>query len=200
MKTRKGFTHASREMWDAWISSDADTLAEQICRPALRLFTASMVLAVQEREKCLILRGYEAFAEHALIANDIACERLVLRHHETQMNERPVSTKEMIAKEGMLAAFESLLLPQKGGGWCLAVIDIQLLLSIPRTRPDIDDVDRVVLQLLCAGFSGKEIGQHLRLSHRTVEHRIERLKKGFDARSIAQLVALSIADGLRSSG
>ncbi|NNH46016.1 hypothetical protein HLI03_30950 [Rhizobium laguerreae] len=106
----------------------------------------------------------------------------------------------MVEKGGKFVALESLLLPQKGGGWCLAVIDIQLLLPIPRTRPDIDDTDRAILQLLYEGFSGKEIGQHIGFSHRTVEHRVERLKQGFGARSLSQLVALSIADGLGSGG
>nr|WP_246733118.1 LuxR C-terminal-related transcriptional regulator [Rhizobium ruizarguesonis] len=106
----------------------------------------------------------------------------------------------MIQKEGKFAALEYLLLPQKGGGWCIAVIDFQLLLPIPRTRADVDDVDRAILRLLYEGFSGKEIGQQVDLSHRTIEHRIERLKQGFGARSIAQLVALSIAGGLGSAG
>ncbi|NEJ18334.1 hypothetical protein GR211_36635 [Rhizobium leguminosarum] len=46
---------------------------------------------------------------------------------------------------------------------------------------------------------GKEIGQQLGLSHRTIEHRVERLKQGFGARSTSQLVALAIADGLESA-
>ncbi|TBB60718.1 LuxR family transcriptional regulator [Rhizobium ruizarguesonis] len=199
MKPRRGFTHASRVMWDAWISSDADISPELVYRPALSLFTTSMVLAVHERGKCLILKGYEAHIGHSSIANDIARGQLALRYDETQRQERPVTTKEMIEKEGKFAALEALLLPQKGGGWCIAVIDIQLLLPIPRTRADIDDVDRAILQLLYEGFSGKEIGQHLGLSHRTIEHRIERLKQGFGARSIAQLVALSIAGKLGSA-
>ncbi|PDS34427.1 hypothetical protein CO665_30810 [Rhizobium anhuiense] len=198
MKPKRSFAHASRVMWDAWISSDANTSPELVYRPALRLFTASMVLAVQEKEECLILQGYEALAGQAPIANDIAREWLVVRCHEAQRRDRPVTTKEMIQKEEKFAALESLLLPQKGGRWCLAVIDIQLMLPIPRTRADIDDIDRTILQLLYEGFSGKEIGQYLALSHRTIEHRLERLKHGFGARSLAQLVALSIAGGLGS--
>ncbi|MGR9190484.1 response regulator transcription factor [Rhizobium leguminosarum] len=186
-------------MWDAWISSDADTSPEQVYRPALKLFTASMVLAAHNNDHPLILRGYEVLAEHAPIANEIARELLVRRHGETQRKDRPLSVKEIIEKGGKFVALESLLLPQKGGGWCIAVIDILLLLPIPRTRADIDDVDRAILQLLYEGFSGKEIGQQLGLSHRTIEHRVERLKQGFGARSTSQLVALAIAGGLEST-
>lgn len=199
MKPKKGFAYASREMWDAWISSDAASPPEQIYRPALKLFTVSMVLAAHNNDCPLILRGYEALAEHSPIASDIARELLIRRYRETQSQERPLSVKEMVEKEGKFVALESLLLPQKGGGWCLAVIDIQLLLPIPRKKSNVDDVDRSILQLLYEGFSGKEIGQHLGFSHRTVEHRVERLKQAFGARSLSQLVALSIAGGLRST-
>ncbi|TBD09783.1 helix-turn-helix transcriptional regulator [Rhizobium ruizarguesonis] len=185
MKPRRSFTHVSRVMWDGWISSDVGTLPELVYRPALELFTGSMVLAVHEGGKCLILKGYETLIGHASIANEIARALLVHRYDETQRQERPISTKETIQKGGKFAALESLLLPQKTGGWCIAVIDIQLLLPIPRTRADIDDVDRAILQLLYEGFSGKEIGQEIGLSHRTIEHRIERLKQGFGARSIS---------------
>ncbi|MBY5572247.1 hypothetical protein HFO55_34700 [Rhizobium leguminosarum] len=61
-------------------------------------------------------------------------------------------------------------------------------------------MDRAILPLLYEGFSEKGIGQQVELSHRTIEHRIERLKQGFGAGSIAQLVALSIAGGLGSAG
>ncbi|MGO6929773.1 response regulator transcription factor [Rhizobium ruizarguesonis] len=199
MKPRTGFSHASREMWDAWISSDAASSPVQVYRRALKLFTASMVLATHNNEHPLILRGYEALAEHAPIASDIARELLIRRYRETQRQERPLSVKEMVEKGGKFAALESLLLPQKGGGWCIAVIDIQLLLPIPRTRADVDDVDRAILQLLYEGLSGKEIGQQLGFSHRTIEHRVERMKHGFGARSISQLVALAIAGGLKSA-
>ncbi len=199
MKTRMGFSYVSREMWDAWITSDAYTSPEQLYRPALRLFTAAMVLAVQNRGKCVIVKGYDVLNEHAPIADEIACERLVLGHHETQRWERPISAKEMVEKGGKLAALESLLLPHKGGQWCIAVTDVQLLLPIPRTRTEIDDTDRAILNMLYNGFSGKEIGQQLGFSHRTIEHRIERLKRGFGARTIAQLVALSIACSLGSA-
>lgn len=193
MKPRKGFAYASREMLDAWISSDADALPERVYRLGLKLFTASMVLAVFEKENCLIVREYNSLAEYAPIANDTAREQLALRYHETQRQKRPVSAKEIIEKGGHLIAFESLLLPQKGGGWCIAVIDFQLSLAIPQSSADVDDIDRAILQSLYEGYSGKEIGQRLGMSHRTIEHRVERLKQGFGARSISQLVAISIA-------
>jgi hypothetical protein len=51
-----------------------------------------------------------------------------------------------------LLLYDEAIAFSMAGGWCLAVIDILLLLPIPRTKPDIDDVDRAILQLLCAGY------------------------------------------------
>ncbi|PDT30781.1 hypothetical protein CO660_05415 [Rhizobium sp. L9] len=196
MKPRKGFTYASREIWDAWIHSEADSSPELVYRPGLSLFTSSMVLAVLVDGKCVVPRGYEAVDGDAPIANEIARERLALRHHETQTHKRPVANKEMIEKAGRFAALDSLLLPQKGGGWCIAVIDIRLLLPIPVGDMHADETDHGILQALYRGLSAKEIAQQVELSHRTIEHRIERMKAKTGARTIPQLVALTIASQL----
>ncbi|WP_245512320.1 helix-turn-helix domain-containing protein [Rhizobium leguminosarum] len=55
-----------------------------------------------------------------------------------------------------------------------------------------DEFDHSVLQLLYEGLSAKEIAQQVEISHRTVEHRIERMKARIGARTISQLVALSM--------
>ncbi|MCB2406045.1 hypothetical protein ELH80_33380 [Rhizobium ruizarguesonis] len=60
-------------------------------------------------------------------------------------------------------------------------------------------VGRLIGRAHLKAARGKEIGQQLGLSHRTIEHRVERLKQGFGARSTSQLVALEIADGLESA-
>ncbi|WP_210199551.1 LuxR C-terminal-related transcriptional regulator [Rhizobium sp. N122] len=193
MKPRKGFAHASRELLDAWISSDEDTSPDQIYSPALKLFTASMVLLVQGHETVRIVRGYEVQAGRNAIADEVASKWVAFRYHEAQRQARPISARELIKSVDVQVAFEALLLPQKSGRWVMAAIDIQLLLSTPESSVNTDDIDQAILHQLYQGFSAKEIGQQLRLSHRTVEHRVERLKQGFGARTMSQLVALSIA-------
>ncbi|MGI0523997.1 response regulator transcription factor [Rhizobium giardinii] len=92
---------------------------------------------------------------------------------------------------------ERLLLPQKcrngRSSWCISFADVKFLLPPCPKRPNFDDADLSILQLLREGFSVKEIGIRIELSHRTVEHRIERLKSKMGARSLPHLVALSIA-------
>nr|WP_245472673.1 helix-turn-helix transcriptional regulator [Rhizobium leguminosarum] len=70
------------------------------------------------------------------------------------------------------------------------------LVAYPFADTHVDEIDHAVLQLLYQGFSAKEIAQQVEISHRTVEHRIERMKARIGARTISQLVALSIASGL----
>ncbi|MGO7658902.1 response regulator transcription factor [Rhizobium ruizarguesonis] len=200
MRSKKGFVHASRELLDRWISGGGAKLPEELYQPALHLFTASMVLCLQRDGRSLIVHGYSAQAEQSTTVDEFACGWLASRHHEIQKQARPVSTGELIETKGNHVAFDTLLLPQKGGGWSLAAFDIQLMLPVPRINLQMDGVDHSILQLLYRGLSVKEIAQQVELSHRTIEHRTERLKARLGARTLPQLVALSIANGLSGKG
>lgn len=200
MRSKKGFVHASRELLDGWISSTDETSPEQLYEPALPLLTANMVLCIHRNASPLIVRGYSVQVGQDVTVDEIACRWLASRHHEGQAHARPISARELIEAEGNHVALDALLLPQRGGGWSLAAIDIQVVLPISNLSSDLNAVDHAILQLLYQGFSAKEIAQQIGLSHRTVEHRVERLKANFGARTIAQLVALSIANGLNGKG
>lgn len=77
--------------------------------------------------------------------------------------------------------------------WCMSLTEMRFALQLPFKDPGIDDEDIKVLQLLREGESAKEIAEKLGYSRRTIEGRIERLKKRFEARNIAHLIALSIS-------
>ncbi|MGO6943158.1 LuxR C-terminal-related transcriptional regulator [Rhizobium johnstonii] len=181
---------------DGWISSSEGTLPEQLYSTALQHFTASMVLCLQGNKRSTIVRGYSAPVEQSTIIDEFACRWHASKHHESQKTARPISVRKLVEIERQHIAFDALLLPQKGGGWSLAAVDFQLVLPIPIADTHVDEID-TVLQLHYQGFSAKEIAQRVELSHRTVEHRIERMKARIGARTISQLVALSVASGLR---
>lgn len=77
--------------------------------------------------------------------------------------------------------------------WCMSLTETRFALPLPFKDPGIDDEDVKVLQLLREGDSAKEIAEKAGFSRRTIEGRIERLKRRFGARNIAHLVALSIS-------
>jgi DNA-binding NarL/FixJ family response regulator len=51
-----------------------------------------------------------------------------------------------------------------------------------------DDVDLAIVQLLREGMSAREIGQAIELSHRTIEHRVERMKIRAGVKSVVPLL------------
>nr|WP_276314807.1 helix-turn-helix transcriptional regulator [Rhizobium changzhiense] len=155
-----------------------------------------MVLCLQGNKRSSTVRGYSAPAGQSGIIDEFARRWLASKHLEAQKRARPISVRKLVEIERQHIAFDALLLPQKGGGWSLAAVDFQLVLPIPIADTHVDEIDHAVLQLLYQGFSAKEIAQHVELSHRTVEHRIERMKARLGARTLPQLVALSIANGL----
>jgi DNA-binding CsgD family transcriptional regulator len=98
---------------------------------------------------------------------------------------------------GVLVSCDHLFLPQKKTSgpsrWCIGLLDVKFLLPLVAGVGVLDDTDLAILQLLREGASAKEIAAIAGLSFRTIQHRIERLKSRFGARSIAHLVALSIS-------
>ncbi|TBG58385.1 LuxR family transcriptional regulator [Rhizobium leguminosarum] len=200
MRSKQGFVHASRVLLDGWISSSKETSPEQLYGPASEHFPASMVLCLQGSERSTIVRGYSVQVGQNTTVDEIACRWLASRHDEVQKRARPISARELVEADGNHFAFNALLLPQKGGGWSLAAVDIRFVLPSSNLAADLNRVDHAIFQLLYQGFSIKEIAQEVELSYRTIEHRVERLKARLGARTLPQLVALSIADGLSGKG
>lgn len=111
--------------------------------------------------------------------------------------QRPMMTRVVTTILDMHAAYDRIILPQKNSAgrseWCIGLLDVQLLLPAASKEERFDDVDLGILQLVAEGASTREIAAAVSRSHRTIEHRIERLKLRFRARSVAHLVALSIS-------
>lgn len=98
---------------------------------------------------------------------------------------------------GFRILYDRLILPEprRHGRvrWCMSLTETRFALQLPFRDPGLDDEDVKVLQLLREGDSAREIAEKLGLSRRTIEGRVERLKKRFKARNVAHLITLSIS-------
>lgn len=98
---------------------------------------------------------------------------------------------------GFKILYDRIVLPQINPAgrseWCMSLTETRLVLPVPSRDPDIDPEDVRILQLLREGETAKEIAVYSGNSPRTIEHRIERLKKRFGAKNIPHLVTLSIS-------
>ncbi|OWW00386.1 LuxR C-terminal-related transcriptional regulator [Rhizobium sp. R693] len=96
---------------------------------------------------------------------------------------------------GLSLGYDRIILPQKRTGkpdWCITFTEGRFLLSTSQS-PTLDTVDEHIIQLLMEGQTAKDAAEILGLSSRTIEHRIEKLKREHDARNATQLVAKLIS-------
>ncbi len=126
-------------------------------------------------------------------------ESAVLPQYGTVIQTRQPAMDRVEAKLlGMKLVYDRIVLPQKsdiGPSWLLTCTYGRFLSPLPGENPVVDDVDQSVVLHLSGGFSAKEIASILNLSHRTIEHRIDRMKRQTGARNTTHLVALCIAAG-----
>ena len=123
--------------------------------------------------------------------------REVVRSQQPRMEL--VKTKLM----GLSLGYDRILLPQKnskGSEWIISSSYARFLLTRPRHDANLDVEDEAITQLLIEGATAKEIAATLGLSHRTVEHRLSRLKDRMGARNTVHLVAMLMATHLDRSG
>lgn len=123
--------------------------------------------------------------------------RSVIGHYKSVIETQSPLVDHVLSRMfGFRVLYDRVVLPQINPGsrseWCLSLTETRLVLPTPGRDPDLDPEDVRILQLLREGESAKEIAVTSGNSPRTIEHRIDRLKKRFGAKNIPHLVALSI--------
>ena len=99
---------------------------------------------------------------------------------------------------GIKVVYDRIILPQKGPErprWLIIYTYGRFMAHVPERVFDLDGTDEEIVIALINGLTSKEIAIQVNLSHRTIEHRIERMKKRFEARSLPHLTALLVSAG-----
>lgn len=97
---------------------------------------------------------------------------------------------------GVNVGYDRILLPQKSDArpdWVISCTFAQFLLNPSTSEATLDISDEAIVQLLIEGATAKEIAANLGVSHRTVEHRLEKMKQRFGVRNVVHLTAMLIA-------
>jgi DNA-binding CsgD family transcriptional regulator len=214
----KSFSTCVNELMDAWINSADTTQPPEIYDAVMGPAQPNVALAVIDC-RCAetkdfsveVIRTYSLSTDaldysapkpqDRINLQDITGVETFLDNATSTMlevlkNKRPSLGKGQMAFSGCTVIYERLLLPQKSAtrnaDWCILLSKIDLLLP-EVSRFNAEGIDLSILQLLTEGASQKEIGIKLQLSHRTIEHRIERLKGSVGAKNLQHLVALWIS-------
>lgn len=101
--------------------------------------------------------------------------------------------------QDVFVVYDRLLLPATDGSAQILSLTRTRMILEPCSTPDdlhITPRESDIVSCLASGLSAKETALALKLSHRTVEHRIDGLKRRFQARNVTHLVCLVMASGL----
>ncbi|MDE8763654.1 MULTISPECIES: helix-turn-helix transcriptional regulator [Rhizobium] len=195
----RGKSSGFRELLDAWITHGVGA-AEGIYGSIIQHRPANSVIGILQRDCDMEIVGpYHIQTDIEFPGKEFVQRELIPACRSAQLQQRPISTRRSLAADGLQILSEWLVLPhkaQKTSAWCIAYVEIGFLLPVTQAYPSFDAADRGLLQMLAEGYQTKEIALRVGLSHRTVEHRFEKLKSRMGARSLPHLVALSIAKEL----
>lgn len=209
---------------DAWISAGADVDgADIICGNVLdyiapdMIFTITRTAATDPLDWTLsLVRGYQVPSDladilpvgrdlpfHSLADRNFTLGTMVAGRQRAIAQARPeIDSVDTCLSDARMFG-DRIILPSRNAGrhrsWCVSLVRIRCLLPMAKTTHEPDAAELAILQLLREGFTAREVGVRIGLSPRTVEHKLEKLKAAFGARSVAHLATLSIASAIRPS-
>ncbi|MDE1991161.1 MAG: helix-turn-helix transcriptional regulator [Rhizobiaceae bacterium] len=209
------FNTISHDLIDIWLQSDATTTPDSLCAGIMSRLSLRMALSVVTTEASdpydwhfRRVRDF-GFKSHQMdrmkrelpdaplrdLDGSFVGDAIIPMYSRAVEAGRPtidfVSTKLL----GFRVGYDRLILPQKCDGkpgWCIGLIEGRFL-TPPTREVKTDITDDNIIQLLIEGQTAKEIAALINLSPRTIEHRIDKLKERFEARSLVHLVAKLVA-------
>ena len=211
-------------MLDNWLLTDPGTPAqpETIYRNILDMLSIKMRLTVfvvdGEDPKRWFMKAirHSGFTSRILNINQIFADTrvgdfkdqtymedaVIPRLRQVLSNQQPSMELVKTRLFGINLGYDRILLPQRNAGrpeWIISSSYAQFLLSPPHRHETLDVADEAIVQLLVEGATAKEIASSLNVSHRTVEHRLERMKERYGAKNTVHLVAMLISTHLDRS-
>lgn len=188
-----------QKLLDAWIV-DGGTTAQSVFNAVTQYRPDNSLVCVLRNDSDLEIVGpYKVNSNFGFPGKEFMQQELIPACRDAQRQQRPTAARRLLVADGLQIASEWLLLPhrtQQTAGWCVGYVEIGFLLPLANSIPPVDNVDRNLLQMLLEGHATKEIAHRVGMSHRTVEHRFEKLKASMGAYNLPHLVALSIASEL----
>lgn len=218
------FSALTRKMLDNWLQTDPEQPAspDAVYRDILDMLSIKMRVTVFTIEgddpKKWFMKAirHSGFTSRILNINKIFADSTIGDFKDQSYMQEAVIPRllqvfasqqpslEMVKTRllGVNLGYDRILLPQRNSGrpeWIISSTYAQFLLSPPQRRETLDIADEAIVQLLVEGATAKEIAVSLGVSHRTVEHRLERMKDRYGAKNTVHLVAMLIATHLDRS-
>lgn len=215
MPKETSFISITQKMLDAWIKIDPEDEAapNEVYRSAVDLLSIKMRLTVLHVDAADALDWRMVPVRHSGFTSSLFNINHTFREQKfrefkdqnyiadavlprlTQVIENQQPSIELVKTKlfGINLGYDRILIPQRTPGrpaWVISCTYGRFLLDTPKSYGNYDVEDEAVVQLLLEGCTAKEIAVQLGLSHRTVEHRLGRLKERFGARNTVHLVVM----------
>ncbi|MFS2176775.1 AsnC family protein [Rhizobium pisi] len=209
MRKTSSFGDLAQQLIDVWISQEHAKDPASLYSPIRPQLAVNMILAVVEKAGDPV-SGFEVrFVDRYKVPTSLADLQFPLGEEfdfdlhplsspiaNTFSTRRPTLFSDRAMIGNLNFDIDLVVVPKrkaaKSSDWCVVFMAIKSILRRPEAWKDLDDVDLSILQLLREGFLTREIGERLRKSPRTVEHRLERLKALLGARTLHDLAVRSL--------
>lgn len=218
------FSAVTRKMLDNWLLTDPEQPAspDVVYRDVLDMLSIKMRLTVflidgdDPKQWFMKAIRHSGFTSRILNINKIFADSRIGDFKDQSYMEEAVVPRLMQVLDsqqpsielvktklyGINLGYDRILLPQRNASrpkWIISSSYAQFLLSPPQRQEKLDVADEAIVQLLIEGATAKEIAASLNVSHRTIEHRLERMKERYGAKNTVHLVAMLIATHLDRS-
>lgn len=215
------FSAVTRKMIDNWLQTDPKTPStpDFVYRDILDMLSIKMRLTVfsiygddPKRWHMKAIR-HSGFTSRILNINGIFADTYIGDFKDQTYMEEAVIPRLLQVLEsqqpsmelvktklfGVSLGYDRILIPQRNverPRWIISSSYAQFLVSQPKRQEKLDIADEAIVQLLFEGASAKEMAVTLDVSHRTIEHRLEKMKERYGARNTVHLVAMLMANHL----
>lgn len=218
------FTVVSQKMLDAWIATDPTQPVEpdRVYDGVQSLLSIKMRLTVFWIEGNDPLRWRMSPIRHSGFTTTLfdlnhlfrdqligefkdqtyMADSVIPRLRRVIENQQPAIELVKTKLFGVHLGYDRILLPQRSTTqpkWVISSSCARFLLDAPKVFGRFEVEDEAIVQLLMEGRTAKEIALQLGLSHRTVEHRLDRLKDRFGARNLVHLVVMLLGNQVNTA-
>ncbi|MBO0128977.1 winged helix-turn-helix transcriptional regulator [Agrobacterium sp. OT33] len=212
VKSRSSFDELMRRLTDTWLENAGKLIgAETLCRSVQGILGINMVLVTVDMQAKVPMDWRLDFISKYMIPTSLLDGEKLQQTQAVRDFPDITAIIDTVTKAFETAAFggrpsigkvdqrirnvrvigDYIILPDPMGAWCVALAEIHSLSAIGRNIR-YDDTDLSIIQLLREGLSARDIAQRIELSPRTIEHRIERMKKRAGVKGTPSLLFMNM--------
>lgn len=126
-------------------------------------------------------------------------DTILPQYRAAREKRKPVIDTVDARLNGVKLIYDRLILPQKAvasPSWLIVCTYMRFIARTSAHAIKLDRINESILQYLMEGQTTKEIATRLQLSPRTIEHRLDNMRRKLGAKNLAQLASIIVVEGV----